>query len=216
MVAFARLVGLGGNPGNRKRRSHTPGRWHEGRARLAGVLILAAALSAPATAGTARAATVAGVTSAALAVDETGAASYTIPIAVPPGAAGMELSLAFVYSSQAGNGPLGMGWSLGGLSNVHRCPRTLAQDGAVGGINFDADDRFCIDGQRLVAISGAYGADGTEYRTEIDSFAKIVSFGAAGNGPSWFKVWTKSGQIMEYGATADSRIKAQGKADVRL
>jgi hypothetical protein len=180
MVAFARLVELGSNPGYRASRGLTPRRWHEGRFTLAAFLILAAALSALAITGTARAATVAGVTSAALAVDETGAASFTIPIAVPPGAAGLEPSLSFVYSSQAGNGPLGVGWSLGGLSNVHRCPRTLAQDGAVGGINFDADDRFCIDGRRLVAISGAYGADGTEYRTEIDSFAKIVSYGAAG------------------------------------
>ncbi len=219
-MAFARWVEPGRNAGDRagyRNRRDTPqGRWHKGRSSRAALLILAAALSALVIPGGARAATVAGVTSGALAVDETGGAIYAILIAVPPGAAGMEPSLSFVYSSQAGNGPLGVGWSLGGLSNVHRCPRTQAQDGAVGGINFDANDRFCIDGQRLIAITGAYGADGTEYRTEIDGFSKIVSYGTAGSGPAWFKVWTKSGQIMEYGNTADSRIEAQGKADVRL
>ena len=39
--------------------------------------------------------------------------------------------------------------------------------------------------------------------------------GVAGNGPAWFKIWTKSGQIIEYGNTADSRIEAQGKTTAR-
>ena len=215
-MAFVSWIKFKWNSSKQNSHAMVGGRRGKGRQALATVLFLAAALALLATADAVRAATVAGVTSASLAIDESGAATYSIPIAVPPGAAGMEPSLSFVYSSQAGNGPLGVGWSLGGLSNVHRCPRTLVQDGAVGGINFDASDRFCIDGQRLVAISGAYGADGTEYRTEIDSFNKIVSYGTAGNGPAWFKVWTKSGQTLEYGNTADSRIEAQGKSDVRI
>ncbi len=31
-----------------------------------------------------------------------------------------------------------------------------------------------MDGQRLILVSGAYGAAGSEYRTELDSFSKIV------------------------------------------
>src|SRR4029450_9434336 len=61
-----------------------------------------------------------------------------------------------------------------------------------------------------------YGADGAEYRTERESFSKVISYGAAGNGPAWFKVWTKSGQVQEYGNSADSRIEAQGKPTVRV
>ena len=144
-------------------------------------------------------------------VSPTGAASYTIPIAVPPGSAGMVPSLSISYNSQGRNGLLGMGWHLEGLPSIGRCPRTIAQDGVRGSVNYDADDRFCLDGQRLVAISGTYGADGTEYRTEIESFAKIISRGTAGTGPAWFEVWTKSGQRMEFGNTADSRVLAQGK-----
>lgn len=149
-------------------------------------------------------------------VSPSGAATYTIPIQVPPGTAGMQPNLSLVYNSQMGNGLFGMGWSLQGLPVIHRCPATIAQDGYKGGINYDAKDRFCMNGQRLVAINGAYGADNTEYRTEIESFAKIISYGQAGSGPAWFKVWTKEGQVMEFGNTVDSRIEAMSRADVRV
>ena len=59
-------------------------------------------------------------------VGATGAANYSIPIVAPPGTAGMVPSLALTYSSQAGNGLLGMGWSLEGLPSIGRCPRTDA------------------------------------------------------------------------------------------
>ncbi|BAM86885.1 hypothetical protein S58_08740 [Bradyrhizobium oligotrophicum S58] len=85
----------------------------------------------------------------------------------------------------------------------------------MGGVNFDVNDRFCLDGQRLIAVNGAYGGDGTEYRTEVDSFSKVVSHGVAGTGPAWFEVRTKAGQIMEFGHTADSQILAVGKATAR-
>ena len=155
------------------------------------------------------------VTAGQFQVSETGAATYSIPIQVTSGVGGMEPKLSLSYSSQNGNGPLGIGWSLGGLGGVGRCPRTLAQDGVRGSVNYDNNDRYCLDGQRLMAIIGVNGSDGTEYRTERESFAKIVSYGVAGNGPAWFKVWTKAGQVMEYGNTADSRIEAQGKTSIR-
>ncbi|MGZ3236215.1 MAG: FG-GAP-like repeat-containing protein [Burkholderiaceae bacterium] len=151
----------------------------------------------------------AGMTTAGqFAVSPSGAATYTIPIQLPPGLAP---TLSLSYSSQSGNDLLGMNWSLAGLSSITRCPQTMAQDGVRGAVNFDNNDRYCLDGQRLIAISGTYGANGTEYRTELDQFSKIVSYGTAGYGPAWFKVWTKAGQVMEYGNTTDSRIEAQGK-----
>ena len=113
-------------------------------------------------------------------VSPNGAATYSIPITVPPGTAGMVPKLSLEYGSDRGNGIVGLGWSLSGLPAITRCPRTLAHDGVHGGVNHDANDRFCVDGQRLVAISGTYGADGTEYRTEIERFTRIVSRGTAG------------------------------------
>src|SRR4030095_14791299 len=162
-------------------------------------------------------ATAAGSTPGSFRVTESGAAEYRIPIHVPPGIASMEPKLALFYNSQAGNGLLGVGWNLEGLSEITRCPRTMAQDGVRGGVNYDWNDRYCLDGQRLILVSGSsYGVDAAEYRTERESFSKVVSYGVAGNGPAWFKVWTKEGQILEYGNTADSRIEAQGKTTVRV
>ncbi|MGJ5135614.1 FG-GAP-like repeat-containing protein [Bradyrhizobium oligotrophicum] len=148
-------------------------------------------------------------------VGQAGAATYSIPIAIPPGTGGVAPSLSLDYNSLGANGLIGVGWSLGGLPSIGRCARTIAQDGVGGGVNYDSNDRFCLDGQRLVAIAGVYGADGAEYRTEIDSYSKIISHGSAGNGPAWFEVHTKSGQLMEFGRTADSQILAEGKTTAR-
>ncbi|MET0100803.1 MAG: SpvB/TcaC N-terminal domain-containing protein, partial [Sedimenticola sp.] len=156
---------------------------------------------------------VAGVLPGELSVTQTGAAKYSIPLAVIPGTVGMQPSLSLSYNSQSGSGMLGSGWSLNGLSSITRCGRTIVQDGVKGGIEFNDNDRFCLDGQRLVAVNGEYGQDGTEYRTEIDSFARVYSYGRKGHGPSWFKVQAKSGQTVEYGNSNDSRIEAQGKSE---
>ena len=79
-----------------------------------------------------------------------------------PGTAGMQPSLALTYNSQAGNGLGWMGWSLSGLSAIHRCPATIDQDGFAGSLNYDANDRFCLDGERLIRINMGltYGAPG--------------------------------------------------------
>src|SRR5690606_25760458 len=75
-------------------------------------------------------------------VTDTGAASYTIPIQVVPGTAGLEPKLSLQYDSRSGNGLLGVGWSLSGLPSITRCGRTIAQDGVTGGVAYDANDRF--------------------------------------------------------------------------
>ena len=149
-------------------------------------------------------------TPGAFAVSPSGAATYTIPIQVPPGTAGMQPSLALSYNSQAGNGLAGMGWSLSGFSAIHRCPATIVQgDGFMGGINYDTNDRFCLDGERLIVVNGfADGASGAEYRTEHESFSRVKSFGACGGGPCNWTVEAKSGQIIEFGNTEDSRVQA--------
>ena len=99
-------------------------------------------------------------------VSATGEYQYRIPIDVPAGRAGVQPSLALAYSSRGGNGHLGVGWQLEGLSEVNRCAKTFATEGYADGVNFDGDDVFCLDGHKLIAVSGSYGADGTEYRTE--------------------------------------------------
>ncbi|WP_158558945.1 FG-GAP repeat domain-containing protein [Rhodoferax lacus] len=141
-------------------------------------------------------------------VSSSGAAVYSIPIQIPPGVSSMEPKLSLFYNSQGGNGMLGLGWGLSGLSAITRCGRTMAQDGSRGGVNFNTDDRFCLDGQRLMLVSGTYGAAGSEYRTEINSFSMVVANQSGVGGPISFTVKTKSGLTIEYGNTTDSRIEA--------
>ncbi len=142
-------------------------------------------------------------------VSTNGAANFSIPIVVPPGISGMQPSIGLSYSNQSGNGLLGVGWGLSGLSTMSRCPQNLAQDGVVGAINFDINDRFCLDGFRLVAVEGIYGADGTVYRTELEKFSRITSYKDVNDGHLSFKVETKAGQIFEYGSSYDSRANNQ-------
>ena len=88
-------------------------------------------------------------------VGSSGAALYRLAIVVPPGTAGLEPALAIQYHSQAGNGTLGMGFQLTGLSEISRCPPTMFLNGDADPVDFDDNDRFCLDGQQLVLTSGA-------------------------------------------------------------
>ena len=144
-------------------------------------------------------------------VSALGGATYTIPVKVPDGINGVKPSLSIVYNSQGGNGLLGWGWNLACGSVITRVGQTLYHDGVVKGVNFN-DDRFALDGQRLMVLDNVpYGANGAEYRTEIDGNSKIVSYTENGvvNGPAWFEVRTADGLIMEYGRTANSRVAYQ-------
>lgn len=144
-------------------------------------------------------------------VSPSGAATYNIPIQAPPGLAGIEPKLALSYNSQSGNGQLGVGWNLSGLSAITRCPQTSAQDGVRTGVKFAASDRFCLDGKRLMLVSGTYGAAGSTYQTEIESFVQVAAVGVVtgigATGPASFTVKTKNGLTMQYGATSDSQIQ---------
>ncbi len=131
-------------------------------------------------------------------VNPSGAVTYSIPMPVVPGTAGMQPSMALSYSSQAGRGIVGTGWSLSGFSTIHRCPATIVLDKFKGRVGFDGDDRYCMDGMRLIAIAGTDGGAGTEYRTERDSYARIYSYGSSGYGPLSWKVETKSGQTLTF------------------
>ena len=152
-----------------------------------------------------------------LSVDPNGTANYRIPITVPNGAGGMQPELALLYSSAAGNGQFGMGWSLSGLSAITRCPQTLHNDGAVRQVMHDSGDRLCLDGQRLLPHndwSGSYLAPGRRFITERASFQRIRSHGGDKNtGPAGFTVEDKAGLIRHYGNYGDGpdgRIETDG------
>lgn len=141
-------------------------------------------------------------------VSESGEANYVIPIFVPPGINGLKPDIALAYAHRADESLAGVGWGITGLSEITRCAKNIATNGENAGVELTNDDRFCLDGNQLMVYSGIYGSNGTTYRTEVNTMARITSNGTAGNGPAWFKVESKDGLIYEYGNTADSRIES--------
>ncbi len=156
--------------------------------------------------------TMAGTIEGTFKVNDMGSGTYTVPLSVPPGTAGLIPKLSLSYNSGQGVGLLGPGWEIEGLSAISRCPRTFAQDGYIAGITFTTSDALCLNGNRLISVSGAYGENNTHYRTERESFSNIVSLGQSGVGPNSFIVYHKDSLIYEYGNTDDSRLRTSGTA----
>ncbi len=161
------------------------------------------------------AAGVVGAVDASFDVNSYGAAVYTIPIKVPPGTQGMEPRIALAYNSQGGHGLAGVGFEISGLSSIERCPATVAQDGYAGAVGYNENDRFCLDGLRLVKVDGpgsGYANPGSVYFTEGQTWTRIEAgprcdgavrladgSQALAGGPCGFTATLKNGTIVEYG-----------------
>jgi RHS repeat-associated protein len=167
----------------------------------------------------------AGTLPGSLGVGAGGEATYSIPLVVPPGTAGLVPELSLNYNSSGTNGVVGLGWSLSGLSSIHRCGKTIAQDNVNRGISFDLTDRLCLDGQRLVRANApapadsstasqdaAYWAANGEYRTEIDSFSRVTAL--TDRATLAFKVETKDGKVKYYGCDVDANGCTLGNASI--
>ena len=147
-----------------------------------------------------------GRTPATFGVSADGGAQYTIPIWTPPGPNGLEPHIALQYDSHGGDGDLGVGWSLTGISAITRCNKTVAQDGAAAPITLASSDGYCLDGERLRLVSGTYGASGSVYETEVENFEQVTMYGSAGNGPAYFEVKDRNGVTYEYGNGGNSQV----------
>lgn len=157
-------------------------------------------------------------------VSQNGSSVYSVSIEVPPGTNGVQPEIKLVYSSSGSNGIVGQGWQIEGLSSVTRIGRNIPQDSIKGGVTFSPDDRFALNGQRLIAYkdasgtilrsaaaqNAAYGKDGTEYRTEVESGTRVVSQGTCGNGPCSFTAYLRDGSVMYFAQSDDSRIQPNG------
>jgi RHS repeat-associated protein len=144
-------------------------------------------------------------------VSPTGAATYTVPIGIPPGVAGIAPNLSLIYNSQSGDGLAGQGWELSGLSAIHRCPKSRAQDGSTEPVQVTtSSDGLCLDGERLHRVLN--GTSDWTYYTEFDQFANIGatidnSLPNSSLKISKFTVTTKSGEVRTYGAHQTTRVK---------
>ena len=106
-------------------------------------------------------------------VNNSGGFNFNMPLVIPQGTNGMQPNISLNFSSNGGNGLLGVGGNISGLGAITRCASTIATDGIKGKVSHDRDDKFCLNGQRLILVSGTYGAANSEYRTEIDSISRI-------------------------------------------
>jgi len=141
-----------------------------------------------------------------ISVGNSGQAVWSMPVEVPSGINGVAPNLALSVSTSGGNGPLGVGGGLSGLSSISRCGRTIYQDGYFQAPQYEQSDAYCLDGARLVLESGTYGGSGSVYRTEIESFQRIRAHnGIAGKGPAYFEVTNRSGATMIYGQRAGTQ-----------
>ena len=188
---------------------------HQFGRRASGLLVLAFAFLALVSFGLAQAATatVAGRTKGAFAVSPSGAATYTIPIWAPSGPQGVQPHIALTYNSQQGNGYLGVGWGISGLSSIYRCNLTYAQDIAPAPVALATSDGYCMDGQRLRLTGGTYGTAGSTYQTEVANFVNVTAVGTAGNGPASFTAVDRNGRTYTYGTggtTTNAQVIASG------
>jgi hypothetical protein len=159
-----------------------------------------------------------GATAGTFRVDESGAATYAITLQGVPGAAGLAPVLSLAYSSHGGDGPVGKGWSIAGTSRIVRCRATreagdfivggVATDGVSAPIAFDASDRLCLDGHRLLpaptgsaACRGIAGMQVAQLRTEVESFRRVCAYSPIGaaRGPAFFTVERPDGTMGWYG-----------------
>ncbi len=139
-------------------------------------------------------------------VTPTGSTVYNIPIEAPAGRQGTEPSLSITYNSQGGNGILGQGWGLGGISAVTRTIKSFYYNGEVAPVSI-YNDQFTLDGMRLLLKSESTTVkvyEPEQGNMRIEAFLKPV-----GGTPRicYFKVWLPDGSTAMYGYTTNDTPK---------
>ncbi len=120
----------------------------------------------------------------------TGALTYSLPIAVPAGRKGIQPNIALTYSSQNGNGSLGMGWFMD-LGSIERSTKR-------GVPKYDSSDTFIFkSGGSTVEL---VNIGGNEFRAKIEEAFMKFTF----DGNSWI-VKDKSGITYYFGQTTASQ-----------
>jgi len=128
-------------------------------------------------------------------VSPTGAKCYNVPIEIVPGRQGLQPDISLSYNSQAGNGIMGMGWSLNGISSIERVNKNVFFDGKNDIPAFTKSDAFALDGVKLIKTSETTSQ--IDYKTVIGN---IIVIGTINNNDiNSFKVLFPNGNIGTYG-----------------
>jgi RHS repeat-associated protein len=118
----------------------------------------------------------------------TGTGSYSIPIDVPAGPNGIKPTIAIRYHSAAGNGPFGIGWTLGTMAISRKI------EGRIPTYGPDDDSFTLVGAEDLVAVGNGH------YRPRVDtSHHRILR-----HGPGW-EVTDTHGNRHRLGHTAQAR-----------
>jgi hypothetical protein len=118
-----------------------------------------------------------------------GSFSTNFPIEVPP-FRGLEPRLGLAYDSSGGNGWLGVGWTLTGLSIIER-----AAPGR-GAPRYDGNDIFLLDGVELITCSTQpCPTFGGTHRPRTENY-KRIQYTSSGYG-TW-EVWDTNGTKSTY------------------
>lgn len=141
-----------------------------------------------------------------------GAASYSIPINLPPGINGIVPEISINYNSASGKGLLGFGWHISGTSEIRRGNKNHVFDGWPDAVNLTSNDRLFLDGQGMYPYNGGNLQSQSLYKTQQESFQRIEMLTSGG-----FEVQEKNGLKRLYGINNDRRINlspGQGQSNV--
>jgi len=128
-------------------------------------------------------------------ISPTGATIYQVPVNVIPGRNGLQPNLAIIYNSQSGDGMLGVGWSLSGLSAITRGNFSVYYDGKTEVMNTSLNTPFLLDGNRLIKTH--HLGHENHYITEQGNIKVIGVIGI--NQVKYFKVFYPNGSIAVFG-----------------
>jgi RHS repeat-associated protein len=140
----------------------------------------------------------------------TGMARYTVGIKVPPGVNGHTPVLSLTYDSGLGDGPVGIGWTMGPGSISRQTDKGIPryvdsangvyddQDGETDEVD-ELDTFIDPEKEELVPLADGY------FRAKIER--DFIRYQRLGN--SWV-AQLKNGTSVEYGITASGRVSDQG------
>jgi len=129
-----------------------------------------------------------------------GAFNYNLPIDIPKGSENLTPALSLAYNSNSVNGLLGIGFSMQMNPVISRCATHERWGEIADPVDYDDNDQFCLNGQRLVEYSPdryrlREGEGPFEIRRDVD-----------GNNVERFIVYYQSGVIGYFGTANAARI----------
>ncbi|KAF8903878.1 hypothetical protein CPB84DRAFT_1745995 [Gymnopilus junonius] len=148
-------------------------------------------------------------------VDASGSFTINVPLQLPHCRFMPSMALAY-HSAAAMVSALGRGWALKGASVIERVPRTKAQDGENGVVGYNKDDRFALDGLRLIQIADKDDKNRTEYRFEIEQWPVLSILCTYGGNTSVEPVLKHQREVaFNYGARTDVTTEYLGNRKIR-